>query len=132
MVDRAQGAKLYKIESATRVGKEFLDVTLSGDTTYEMVHALFIDLDERARNKQLHVLIDETELHPALFGFRELKDIVGVWRKVDALRTARIAVIAPGPVMYGLNRMFSLLANDESIHVFMWREDAIAWLLQGT
>ena len=48
---------------------------------------------------------------------------------MTALRTARIAVFAPSLVLFGLNRMFTLIANVESFNVFQARGDATAWLL---
>jgi hypothetical protein len=122
----------YQIKSASHAGKEFVEVTLTGDTTSEMVIALFADLNARAEGTRLLILIDEMNLRPALIGPRDLKKIASFWRTTTALRAARMAVIAPNPVMYGLNRMFALIANDESIHVFMWRQDAIAWLFASS
>jgi hypothetical protein len=120
----------YHIESASRDGKEFLEVTLSGDVTYEMVVALFTDLNGRSQQgKRLRVLIDETRLHPALMGYRDIKRITEFWRTTTVLRAGRIAVIAPGIVLYGLNRMFALLTDADSFNVFIARGEAFAWLL---
>jgi hypothetical protein len=120
----------HRIEQASRDGKEFLEVTLWGDVSYEMVVALFTDLNARARqDAQLRILIDETRLKPALMGYSEIRKVVEFWRTMPGLRIARIAVVAPNLVLYGLNRMFALIANEEGFNVFIARGDATAWLL---
>jgi hypothetical protein len=118
----------YRIDPPSSDGEDVMMVTLSGAATFEMIAGLLRELDARRPSR---VLIDEGGLRPGLIGPAQIGQIVAEWRKASALRAARVAVLAPNPVIYGLNRMFQGLANAEGrIAVFSGRAEALAWLLQ--
>jgi hypothetical protein len=79
----------------------------------------------------LRVLIDETDLRAGLVSFADIRRIVTARQRALALRTARIAVLAPSTVIYGLNRVVHRLGGadaEDRIGVFKVRADAVAWL----
>ena len=76
------------------------------------------------------VLIDESGFRPGLIGPGHIRAIADQWRSSTAFGAARIAVVAPNPVIYGLNRMFQAWANEaDRVAVFSSRADATAWLV---
>jgi predicted ATPase len=79
------------------------------------------------------VLVDETELEAGFIGPSDIIKIADAWRRAKNLRASCIAVVAPNVVVFGLNRMFQLVANEEErIMVFRKREDAADWLIHQT
>jgi hypothetical protein len=54
------------------------------------------------------------------------------WTASPKLGEARVAIFAPGAVMYGLNRMFQLMRDSERLAVFRDREKALLWLRSST
>jgi len=96
--------------------------------------ALLTELDGMAQHgAALRLLLDETELRAGLMGFGDIQDIVGDWRRSNALKSRRIAVVASNPLIRGLNQMFRLFANVEnkgSVSAFSDRAAALAWLVR--
>jgi len=75
------------------------------------------------------VLIDESELKVGLFAPTDIQRIAQAWSSAERLRRAPIAVLAPNPVVYGLNRMFQLVSDaDTRLSVFWNRAAAFDWL----
>ena len=98
------------------------------------MHALIADLQAMAHQEEgmLRILVDETSLQSGRVGIDDISVLVREWRKAAALRSSRIAVIAPNPIIRGLNQMFRLAANLErkdSVNAFSKRADAVAWLV---
>jgi hypothetical protein len=82
-----------------------------------------------AHDRSLRILIDENELRPSFVGPGDIARFVAAWRRGTALRAATLVVFTSNPAMYGLNRMFQLLADEEDrVRVFHDRADAMAWL----
>ncbi len=112
--------------------EDHLIVTLSGRATYATIVALLEDLDTRAAaHAGLRILVDEAELQAGWINPLDVRRIAERWGSATALRTAWIAVFAPRPVIYGLNRMFQGLAAADAesrMHVFGDRAEAEAWL----
>ena len=117
----------YRIDPPSGESEDIVMVTLSGAATFEMIAGLLRELEARRPSR---VLVDERGLRPGLIGPAQIGRIVAEWRKATALRAARVAVLAPNPVIYGLNRMFQAFADVEGrVSVFSTREAALAWLL---
>ncbi len=109
-------------------------VKLSGHAEPRNIHALLTELQAMARQRgPLRILVDESDLKPGLMGFNDIFEIVQDWRTSTALRTSRIAIVAPDPVVRGLNQTFRILANLERkdvVNAFSKRADALAWLVK--
>jgi len=115
-------------------GNDVTIVTLSGIADPAGIHALLTELDGMAQHgAALRLLLDETDLRAGLMGFGDIQDIVGDWRRSNALKSRRIAVVASNPLIRGLNQMFRLFANVEnkgSVSAFSDRAAALAWLVR--
>lgn len=109
-------------------------VTLSGLADPAGIHALLTELDGLANEGAAQrLLLDETDLKAGLMGLSDIQDIVGDWRKANALKSRRIAVLASNPLIRGLNQMFRIFANVEkkgSVSAFGDRAAAMAWLVR--
>lgn len=116
----------YRIESQWFGPREAVIVTLSGSADAASILALLSDLDGR---RPAFVLLDETALKVGLIGPADIQRIAQRWGVAEHLRTAVIGIVAPNPVIYGLNRMFQLIAETGSeMRVFTSRPDAMVWL----
>lgn len=124
---------MYHIALASSSDDGIVVVKLSGRAQAETIVKLLVELNALAeRDPAVRVLIDETELGAGFVGPSDIGRIAGAWRKASALRTVRIAALAPNPVIYGLNRMFQGLADGaERVSVFNDQARARAWLLEG-
>jgi hypothetical protein len=122
----------HKIEVVIEGGNDVTIVTLSGLADPAGIHALLTELDGLAQQgAALRLLLDETDLRAGLMGLSDIQDIVGDWRKANALKSRRIAVVATNPLIRGLNQMFRIFANVEnkgSVSSFSNRTSALAWL----
>ena len=111
----------------------FVVVTLTGRVRFDTIIALLDELEDLGtRRRELAVLVDETEASPGLVGVSEIRRIVEHWRRATILRRGRIAVVAPGLAMYGVNRMGLGFGGEDAeghIGVFKVREAATEWLL---
>ena len=79
------------------------------------------------------VLMDESDLRPGLLLPSDIGGIVERWRALIARTTVRIAVYAPNPMIYGLNRLAESVAGGDAkdrLATFRSRTDAIGWLLR--
>jgi hypothetical protein len=107
---------------------------VSGHAEPGNIHALLTELQAMARQRgPLRILVDESDLKPGLMGFNDIFEIVQDWRTSTALRASRIAIIAPDPIVRGLNQTFRILANLERkdvVNAFSKRADALAWLVK--
>lgn len=112
---------------ALRIGRrDGIAVTLSGALRAATILAL---LDSLEIARPAFVLIDESELKVGLIGPGDIQRIAHQWSIAKNLRDAAIAVVAPNPVVYGLNRMFQLVSNaDTRLAVFWVRPAAVEWL----
>ena len=116
----------YVIASLRIGDRDVLTVPLSGTVRTGSITALLEELEVRG---PAAVLIDLTDLDVGLISPADIARIARRWADADRLRCASIAVIAPNPVVYGLNRMFQLVSNaDGRLSVFWNRADAIDWL----
>ena len=124
----------HTIEVIVEGGNDVTLVTLSGLADPEGVHALLTELESMAQHgAALRLLLDETDLRAGLMGLSDIQDIVGDWRKANALKSRRIAVVASHPLIRGLNQMFRIFANVEnkgSVSAFSDRAAALAWLVR--
>jgi hypothetical protein len=105
-------------------------VKLSGRPEADSIVLMLDQIDALvAHDVSLRILIDETELRPSFVGPGDIGRFVAAWKRGAALRAATLAVFTPNLAMYGLNRMFQLLADEEDrVRVFHNRADAMAWL----
>jgi hypothetical protein len=112
---------------ALRIGRRSgIAVTLSGALRAATILAL---LDSLETAEPAFVLIDESELKVGLIGPGDIQRIAHQWAVAKHLREAAIAVVAPNPVVYGLNRMFQLVSNaDTRLAVFWDRGAALGWV----
>lgn len=110
-----------------RIGRrDGVAVTLSGAMRATTIIALLNSLEVA---EPAFVLIDESELKVGLIGPGDIQRIAHQWSIAKHLRDATIAVVAPNPVVYGLNRMFQLVSNaDTRLAVFWNRPAAVAWV----
>jgi hypothetical protein len=81
-----------------------------------MVVALFAELERlTTSDRELPVLIDESDMQAALLGSGELRPMMEAWKGSAGLRErARIAIYAPSAVGYGVNRMAQAFAGNAS------------------
>ena len=112
---------------AVRIGRrDGIAVTLSGALRAATILGL---LDSLEIAEPAFVLIDESELKVGLIGPGDIQRIAHQWSIAKNLRDAAIAVVAPNPVVYGLNRMFQLVSNaDTRLAVFWDRPAAVEWI----
>ena len=112
---------------ALRIGRRAgIAVTLSGALRAATILALLDSLDSAG---PAFVLIDESELKVGLIGPGDIHRIAHRWSVAEHLRDAAIAVVAPNPVVYGMNRMFQLVSNaDTRLAVFWNRGAALGWV----
>jgi hypothetical protein len=105
-------------------------VELAGEAKYGDLIQLLNRLDVLAEsNPRMAVLIDETGLRPGLIGPPEIRRLARAWEEARHFRTARIAVFAPGPVIFGLNRMVAAFSGREAqLRVFSDKASATSWL----
>lgn len=116
----------YRIDRLGIGEREILAVTLSGTIAAK---SLVLILDELERLQPPSVLIDESAFKASLITPADIEQIARRWATAEHLRTAFIAVIAPNPVVYGLNRMFQLVADSNlRLGVFWNRTAALEWL----
>jgi hypothetical protein len=93
----------YAIDSES---DQFVVVTLTGQVRFDTIIALLDELEGLARGRRdLAVLVDETEASPGLVGGSEIRRMVEHWRRATTLKRGRLAIVAPGLAMYGVNRM---------------------------
>ena len=113
-------------------------VTLRGRPRVEIVRSLFHDLEQlteqlTTEDAELLVLIDESEMMARLLHPSELRKMIGLLKDSKGLRQrSRIAIYAPSPVVYGMNRMaqaFAGQASEGRLEVFRAADDAETWLL---
>jgi hypothetical protein len=129
-----RGVSTYALErDAKGDGDAIVVVTLSGSASYEKIAELLEELETLAAGERepLRILIDESGLRPSLVSPSDIRRIVVRWQGARDLRRARIAVLAPGAVIYGLNRMVHGFGGSEAekrIGVFKQRVDADTWL----
>jgi hypothetical protein len=121
----------YAIDSES---DQIVVVTLTGEVRFDTVTALLDELEDLGSSRrELAVLVDETEASPGLLGAPEIRRMVDHWRRATILRRGRIAVVAPGLAMYGVNRMAQSFGGEDAeghIGVFKVREAATEWLLE--
>jgi len=124
----------HTIDLVIEDGNDVTIVTLSGLADPAGIHALLTELDGMAQHgAALRLLLDETDLRAGLMGFSDIQDIAADWRRSNALKSRRIAVVASNPLIRGLNQMFRLFANVEnkgSVSAFSDRAAALAWLVR--
>jgi hypothetical protein len=115
------------LADSLRVGqRNVVAVNLSGPASAARILVL---LDELEGRELEFVLIDQTELSVTLITPADIQLIVDRWADAKKLRSAVIAVVAPNPVVYGLDRMFQLVSGaDDRLSVFWNRSTAMAWL----
>lgn len=107
-------------------GRDGIAVTLSGAMRAATILAL---LDSLEIAQPAFVLVDESELKVGLIGPGDIQRIAHQWSIAKKLRDAAIAVVAPNPVVYGLNRMFQLVSDaDTRLAVFWDRAAAVNWV----
>ena len=121
----------YAIDSES---DQFVVVTLTGEIKFDTVTALLDELEDLGRQRrELAVLVDETDATPGLLGVSEIRRMIEHWRRATILRRGRIAVVAPGLAMYGVNRMAQSFGGEDAdghIGIFKGREAATEWLLE--
>ena len=105
------------------------EVVVDGDASIGGVAALLRRLEAVAEGApDTRFLLDETGFRAFAIGPREMREIAAAWRANTHLPRARVAVLAPSPVIYGLNRMAISLGDAENVRVFRTRAEAEAWL----
>ena len=98
-----------------------------------MVVSMFNELERLTTDtRELRVLIDESDMKATLLTPSELRRMIDALKNSPGLRKrSRIAICAPSPLVYGLNRMAQAFAGKESegrLEVFRTKESAEVWL----
>jgi hypothetical protein len=124
------GAATYDLEQRDA----YVLVTLRGRPRVGIVRSMFRDLERlTTEDGELLVLIDESEMLARLLQPSELREMIDLLKGSKGLRQrSRIAIYAPSPVVYGMNRMaqaFAGQASEGRLEVFRTADDAEAWLL---
>ncbi|HYH81304.1 MAG TPA: hypothetical protein VEX86_15985 [Longimicrobium sp.] len=108
-----------------------LVVTLSGLVTGDEL-ASFSEAwrRDRAYVPSRPALVDASALNPAKLGTDTLRARAAVPRP----NPARVAIVAPSDVVFGLARMFQMMTEGRGNHVAVFRgvDEATAWLAAGT
>jgi hypothetical protein len=113
---------------------DHVEVVLSGRLNYETILGMLDELSvlaAAAQPERLKVLVDETDASPGLLGPSEIRSWIARWKRAELMQ-GRLSVIAPSPVMFGLNRMAQAISGAEvenHLRVFRNRDDAMRWLL---
>lgn len=112
----------------------YIDVALRGRPRLEMVVSMFRELEQlTTTDRELLVLIDESEMNAALLRPAELRAMIDALKASAGLhQRSRIAIYAPSNVDYGLNRMAQVFAGEASegrLEVFRTKDAAKNWLL---
>ncbi len=123
----------YSIAPEDHGDRKLNVVRFVGQADLESIRALLRDLTALAASREhVFVLMDESELGAGLVLPQDLRGFIDQWRATIARTGMRIAVFAPNPLIYGLNRMAAWMAAREAegrLAVFRTRDDAVAWLL---
>jgi hypothetical protein len=113
----------------------YVHVALRGRPRLEMVLSMFSELEQLAsKDAELFVLIDESEMKAALLSPGELRAMIDGLKASPGLRRSRIAIYAPSPLVYGLNRMAQAFAGErweDRLKAFRSKGEAERWLLGG-
>jgi hypothetical protein len=109
-------------------------VTLSGEARHDELLSLVAELDGLAQQQpSLRVLVDERAVKASFITPPALRDIAHAWMAAAALKRARVAIFAPTPLIYGLNRMVQVFGRaDKDMSVFRDRAAALSWLESPT
>jgi hypothetical protein len=112
----------------------YVFVTLRGRPRVGIVRSLFHELEQlTTEDAELLVLIDESEVMVRLLRPSELREMIDLLKASTGLRErSRIAIYAPSPIVYGMNRMaqaFAGQASEGRFEVFRTADDAETWLL---
>jgi hypothetical protein len=113
---------------------DHVEVVLSGRLNYETIIGMLDELSvlaAAAQPERLKVLVDETDASPGLLGPSEIRSWIARWKRAELMQ-GRLSVIAPSPVMFGLNRMAQAISGAEMenhLGVFRNRDAAMRWLL---
>ena len=117
----------YQIDLA----KNLIRTRCIGDVTPEEVAAHFRELSQdRNRPKHLNVLLDLTEET----SLPEKEDLLGVSLHIsdlfDSAQFGACAIVADNDALFGMMRMFEVLANEYFVvtHVFRELAEAESWL----
>jgi hypothetical protein len=107
-------------------------VTLSGRLERGELLGLVDALEALAQvQPSLRLLVDESEVEVSLIGPLDIRSIAQAWAGATTLKQIRVAVYAPSPVVYGLNRMVQAFGNAQGkIAIFRDRAAALAWLVE--
>ena len=108
-----------------------LVVTLSGPGDSTALKALMDELEAATLLGPIPILLDESSFTAGRISTLDLRHMAEWWRETQRLGGSQVAVIAPREVVFGLNRMFLLVAGiggDGRLSVFRSRSEALDWL----
>ena len=91
----------------------YVFVALRGRPRVGIVRSLFHELEQlTTEDAELLVLIDESEVMVGLLRPSELREMIDLLKASAGLRErSRIAIYAPSPMVYGMNRMAQAFAG---------------------
>jgi hypothetical protein len=120
----------YPIEHETLDDRDIHVVKLAGELSVTGLLAFIEQLDAlAAQQPSIELLLDESDAKASLISPLDLRRIARAWGDSTAAERTRIAIFAPSPVIYGLNRMVQVFGNTERrMKVFKSRAEATAWL----
>ena len=112
----------------------YVFVTLRGRPRVGIVRSLFHELEQlTTEDAELLVLVDESKVIARLLRPSELREMTDLLKACSRLRQrSRVAIYAPSPIVYGMNRMaqaFAGQASEGRYEVFRTPDDAETWLL---
>jgi hypothetical protein len=115
------------------VGRDIHVVTLSGELHVAELMEIIVRLNILSEEQpSVDVLLDESDAEASLISQLDIRKIARAWSDSNASKRLRIAVVAPAPVIYGVNRMVQALARSEGrMKVSKTRSEAVAWLLEA-
>ena len=111
-------------------GRHQIRVALSGVVTREDLRAYFENVRSNPR-AELDELIDLTEADPSAITSDQIAAIAHAAREIEpGTRAARVAIVAPGDVAFGLARMYEAQQDrlSNTIRVFRDLAEAEEWL----
>ena len=121
----------YALEQTRYEDVDLVLAKIRGGAHFDVIMRLLRDLDAIAACGPRRVLVDETELGVGVLTTNQIRELAEAWKSTSALATAKLAIVAPSLLIYGLNRMAHAFAGDyrnARLAVFRVREEALDWL----
>jgi hypothetical protein len=109
-------------------GVDEVRVTLAGVAGFAEMLVL---IDELEALGQLRILLDETDYESGTLTSSDIRLLVDAWQRAPVLRGARVAIVAPDPLNFGIARIAHGVGGErveDQLGIFRTESEALAWL----